>query len=101
VTRAPTPSTNLQPPPGAPSGTQVWIAAGTYKPGNTRDATFTLNNISLYGGFAGGETQVSQRDLVSNETILSGEIGTPGPDDNCYHVVSQSFATTSTLDGLV
>lgn len=93
--------THLQSALGAPSGSQIWIAAGTYKPGNTRNATFSLGNISLYGGFAGTETQISQRDLVSNQTILSGEIGGPGFGDNSYHVVTVQYLTSATLDGLV
>ena len=92
--------TDLQPALGAPNGSQVWIAAGTYKPGSTRDATFTVNTISLYGGFAGTETDLSQRNLVNNRTILSGEIGASGPDDNCYHVVYVQTGQTAALDGL-
>ena len=46
--------------------------------------------IALYGGFAGNESNSydkSLRDFESNETILSGDIGTPNDNsDNCYHV---------------
>ncbi len=76
---------------------QIWVAEGTYKPSvdadgnvnaNTRLHTFQMKNgVSIYGGFAVGETAVSERQIGTNETILSGDIGTVGTDtDNCYHV---------------
>lgn len=63
---------------------EVWVAAGTYLPtpiATQRDAAFHLRgNVSVYGGFAGTETMPSQRDPLSNRTILSGRISN-GPDD--------------------
>jgi hypothetical protein len=54
---------------------KIWVAKGTYFPGTTR---FTLkNNLAIYGGFAGTETQFGQRDITLNETILTGQ-GTNG-----------------------
>jgi predicted outer membrane repeat protein len=84
--------------------TEIWVAEGTYYPssGNDRTATFQLvNSVAVYGGFAGGEVSVSQRDWASNLTILSGDIGTVGnPDDNAYHVVTGSGTDPSAvLDG--
>jgi hypothetical protein len=50
---------------------KIWVAKGSYFPGSTR---FTLkNNLALYGGFAGNETQLSQRSIAGNETILTGQ----------------------------
>ena len=75
--------------PIAVSGQQIWAAAGTYTPGATRSATFTLNNgVALYGGFTGTETQLSQRNPTTHVTTLSGEIGAAGTSDNSYHVVT-------------
>lgn len=82
-------------------GDQLWVAAGTYRPttGTDRNATFQLvSGVSLYGGFAGGETALEQRDWRAHETILSGDIGQRGlADDNAYHVVTG--ADDALLDG--
>ncbi|MEZ4935403.1 MAG: putative metal-binding motif-containing protein [Saprospiraceae bacterium] len=94
--------------------TDIWVADGTYYPdeggGNTdnnRQSTFTIYpNVSLYGGFAGGETSLSQRNWETNVAILSGDLmQDDGADfasngDNAYHVVSgQGDLTGNTLDG--
>ncbi len=85
---------------GAVSGNEIWAAAGTYKPttGTDRSATFQLKNgVALYGGFAGTETERTQRNPAVNVTTLSGGIGTDDVSDNSFHVVTG--ATGATLDG--
>ncbi|MCK6485084.1 MAG: PKD domain-containing protein [Phycisphaerae bacterium] len=70
-----------------PNATQIWVAAGTYRPDQGAGQTpgdqsefFDLPSIRLYGGFAGGETSLSQRDPTQNPTILSGDLnGDDGP----------------------
>lgn len=56
---------------------EIWVAAGTYEPSvpsGSGKATFNLvDGVCLYGGFSGNETSVTQRNLVSNETILDGK----------------------------
>ncbi len=80
----------------AGTNSQIWIAAGTYYPddgpiqtNNSRDESFEIQTgQSLYGGFNGTETELSQRNWISNITILSGDID--GDDllaNNAYHVV--------------
>lgn len=85
----------------ASMGSQVWVKGGTYYPtvdpfGNAapadpRDKTFLLaENVKIYGGFAGTETSLSERDLMitANKSTLNGDIGIIGNDnDNAYHVV--------------
>ncbi|WP_157716605.1 NHL domain-containing protein, partial [Roseivirga ehrenbergii] len=95
---------------------QIWVAGGTYKPLYTpedgedfavgtdpRDNAFLLvNNVELYGGFAGTETALTDRDLslTANATILSGDfndddvvtgtgssISFSGNTENAYHVI--------------
>lgn len=91
--------------------TQIWVADGTYTPAaaGSRGTSFVLqNNLALYGGFAGGETSVGQRDWEANPTVLSGDLS--GNDwanfgnrsDNSLHVVVASAANeTAILDGFV
>jgi len=89
----------------AASGDEVWVAAGTYKPSATTDrtASFALKNgVAIYGGFAGSETLLSQRNPAANVSILSGDIGTAGvATDNSYHVVTADGTVTASgiLDG--
>ncbi len=60
------------------SGNEVWVAAGTYKPAppnGSRVATFQLKNgVAVFGGFAGIEVSVDERNWVANPTILSGDL---------------------------
>lgn len=88
----------------AASGDEIWVAAATYKPAaSDRTVSFAMKNgVAVYGGFAGTETQRSQRDPAANVTTLSGDIGTAGVSgDNSYHVVTSDSAVTNTgkLDG--
>lgn len=83
------------------AGDEIWVARGTYKPTSTTDRTisFVVNKgLSVYGGFAGGEATVTERNISENPTILSGDIGGTSSSDNSYHVV---IASNMTLDGLV
>ncbi len=88
----------------AEAGDQVWVAAGTYKPttGIDRTATFLLESgVAIYGGFAGTETALEERDWETNLTTLSGDIGTEAVNtDNSFHVVTGSgLSDTTILDG--
>ena len=98
----------------AVAGDDLWIAQGTYTPGPTAEAIhsfFLKSGVRLYGGFAGGEVSVAQRDFVNNVTILSGDVD--GDDSlagwpnfningrNSAHVVTGNGADASALlDGL-
>ena len=90
----------------ASSGKQFWIAEGTYKPCSDNDREkyfYILQNISIYGGFAGNETNVNQRNFQLHKSYFSGNIGFDSIDtDNSFHVFATSGATWSlysTLDG--
>jgi hypothetical protein len=89
----------------ADSGDVLWVARGVYRPaaGGDRDSSFLLRpGIELYGGFAGDESLLSQRDLILNITELNGDIGSLGSAfDNSYHVVTTSDCdSTCLLDGI-
>ena len=84
---------------------QVWATAGTYKPttGTDRSISFSMKNgVAIYGGFSGIETQLSQRNWVTNQTILSGDIGTIGQNtDNSQRIIYNSgLDNTAVLDGV-
>lgn len=62
---------------------EIWVAEGIYTPhASDRNASFTINasGAKIYGGFAGTETQLSDRVFGANETVLSGDL--LGNDDN-------------------
>lgn len=84
-------------------GCEVWVAAGVYLPTETEDrsATFQLwEGVTLYGGFAGTEASLDERDPLVNVTTLSGDIGVAGlPTDNVFHVVTG--ADEAGIDGFV
>jgi hypothetical protein len=88
-----------------PDITQIWIAGGTYAPyfEMSRTAGFVIPaGLSVYGGFEGDETSISERVYGAFPTILSGDIGLVNVmADNVYHVVTiPSGALTSLLDGV-
>ncbi|MFH0779013.1 MAG: cadherin, partial [Candidatus Eisenbacteria bacterium] len=90
----------------ADSSDEVWVAQGTYVPGDSADrlASFELRSgLAIYGGFAGTETLREQRDVQANQVILSGDIGVPlDSADNSYHVVgAENVDSTAMLDGFL
>ncbi|WP_199121208.1 YDG domain-containing protein, partial [Pedobacter sp. ASV28] len=103
---------------------QIWVAGGTYKPmyspadnnfGNAdgrNNAFLLVKDVKVYGGFAGTETTLVQRDLsiVTNKSTLSGDIdandvitndlSTTINGNNSYHVLIAAGAMgIATLDG--
>jgi hypothetical protein len=98
------------------TATEIRVARGIYRPdqgdgkiAGDRTATFALfGNVTLKGGYAGlVAPDPNMRDIVANETILSGDLaGNDGPafqnnGENSYHVFkgNSGFPSTSTLDG--
>jgi hypothetical protein len=57
--------------------------------------------LAIYGGFAGTETALSQRNLKLNATILSGDIDKDNTlANNAYHVTTASATnSTAVIDG--
>jgi fibronectin-binding autotransporter adhesin len=84
-------------------GQDIWVAKGTYLPtnGTARTAHFALRPANpVYGGFAGTETTLSQRNWMNATSILSGDIGNPGASfDNCGPIVRTQLGAGSLLDG--
>ncbi len=102
---------------GSVSGDEIWVAAGTYKPNrvinnltvisaNNRNNAFVLKSgVKIYGGFAGIETALSQRNLTitANASIISGDFGNndganfTNMGENAYHVLVSSGTVTNTV----
>ncbi len=73
---------------------EIWVAQGIYK--NTDPAlSFRIerNNVQLYGGFAGTETQRTQRNWATHPTVLSGDV------DNNDTTVDGVVLTTADIVG--
>lgn len=97
----------------ADNGDQIWVAAGTYLPQSSPANASLLAStaVRLYGGFAGTENSLDQRNPLANVTILSGDIAgddiagdfTQKRTDNARHVlvVSSDPQYTTTVDGFL
>lgn len=97
----------------AADGDQIWVASGSYTPGGsnpTNTSVFQVKKaISIYGGFAGTESSLSERDPVANPTTLNGDIdGNDLPNDfvtnrmdNAIHIlyVDSLLNGSVTIDG--
>ena len=113
---------------GDPNATQIWIAAGNYylddgmgyssqfdsTPFTSYTNPFVIQNrdVTIYGGFAGTETSLEQRNIQANPTYLDGNVYYKNlrdftvPDD--FYAPANKFSnrillirnSTVTLDGL-
>jgi len=88
------------------NATEVWVAAGTYYPSTTRERWISFNlrdSVYLYGGFAGTELFLEERNITANKTILSGDIGRRMRSyDNSFNIVYFNPITatdTTSIDG--
>ena len=54
----------------------------------TASATFQLKSgVKIYGGFVGSESELGQRDILNNRSILSGDIDADDENSDGNHVV--------------
>jgi predicted outer membrane repeat protein len=86
-----------------PAITEIWVAEGTYNPGDKygRSTSFELvDGVKVLGGFISGGGLIHSRDPDRFRTILSGDIGVKDNfADNNYHVVTVDGQRSVTLDG--
>jgi len=111
---------DLQTALGTPTCTEIWVAAGVYKPttGSVRTISFNVPaGAAVYGGFAGTETSRSQRNPMAHLTVLSGDLNGDDTDvnsgngvdatvsannaDNSYNVVVMNGTGTPITSGTV
>ncbi len=96
-------------------GDQIWVVEGVYY----ATSSFMLSSgVEVYGGFAGTETLLTERDWQENKTILSGDLGQDDVNDdgnwiteswdqqvgtNADHVVvaPDGVDNTARLDGFI
>ncbi|MGJ7033108.1 choice-of-anchor Q domain-containing protein [Niabella hirudinis] len=108
------------------AGDEIWVAAGIYLPTrkadditgsstpNDRNNSFLLKaDVKIYGGFLGNETSLSQRNWLTNTTILSGDFSgndivsgrgsslsiTNNGENACHVVIAADAVGTATIDG--
>jgi predicted outer membrane repeat protein len=105
---------------GCPGVDELWVADGIYRPGPARGSSFRIPPaVRLYGGFAGTEAALAERDPLAHLSILSGDIEGNDSTDlngvladpdgivglNNYHVVQLDgtmgtpITATTLLDG--
>ncbi len=67
----------------AGAGDEFWVAKGAYRPAipagvptsDDAKASFVLKDgVALYGGFAGAETAIEDRNPAANVTVLTGDL---------------------------
>lgn len=94
----------------ATPNTVIWVKEGTYHPTTCSDCVFNDRNqwfemkdgVQLYGGFAGTETEISQRDIDAHPTIFSGDIDGDGTlENNSFTVVyTKDVSELTIVDGI-
>ncbi len=102
-----------------PNITEIWVAEGTYTPSFAANSAMAnrivffvmRNDLALYGGFEGTETNLNQRDWRTNVTTLSGDLlgdddystmPATNNDENSYHVIfnfNNLIDSSAVLDG--
>lgn len=81
-------------------GTEIWVAQGVYSPGNAISETYSVpDNVEIYGGFKGDETDRSQRNWVAHPTILSGYIDIDSFGDDVQTNIVVTMGNNTLLDG--
>jgi hypothetical protein len=94
------------------AGDQVWVAAGTYKPGGNTNTdrliSFSMKDgVAIYGSFVGSESALSERPAsvtsAQPSTILSGELGASDNFfDNFNNIfVNNNLSSTAILNGFI
>lgn len=81
----------------------IKVAKGTYTPGTTNTSLFTLkDSIIILGGYPNtGNPGNAERNPGSQQTIISGEIGSATLTDNIRSLVAGSSIKGFVLDGFI
>lgn len=92
-------------------GVEIWVASGKYTPTDCstcgsveRNTSFVIKSgTKIYGGFAGFETSLNERDPELYATILSGDIDRDNtPANNSYTIVfTENVSNQTLIDGFI
>lgn len=92
-------------------GAEIWIAEGFYTRLSQNQSFLVTNDALLYGGFAGNETDLNERDIQNHPTIISGDVdwndnGAPSSSNssmllNAANVFKVSSPNRALFDGLI
>ena len=74
------------------SGAQIWMKEGVY----TSENPFNVDNVKLYGGFAGTEQRLAERDWATHRTVIDGE-----GKHSCVRNSNLDATVSTELDGLI
>jgi hypothetical protein len=78
----------------ANEGDEIWVASGQYNERLVNRVIDTIAvNVALYGGFAGGESSLSERNFEVNKTIINGM------NEGILIKISDSAASSTRIDG--
>lgn len=69
----------------------IWVAKGTYHPDKNTSFMANYDNIGIYGGFEGWESDLSERDFAKNPTILKGNGNSVIINSNTEFIVWDGF----------
>lgn len=87
---------------------EFWVAGGAYRPSVTGDTgkSFQVGyGTSIYGGFKGDETLLSQRDPYKYKTVLTGDLGNDdinkidGITETAGNIAGSNSVTVVTVNG--
>jgi hypothetical protein len=74
--------------------TRVWVKRGTYC-----ESLTMKSNVSLYGGFAGNESLLSERNIQDNRTIIDPR--SAKSEKPIHHVIVMDGLANAIVDGFV
>ncbi|HYK55431.1 MAG TPA: putative Ig domain-containing protein, partial [Flavisolibacter sp.] len=82
-------------------GDEIWVARGSYSPGSLMTSSYSLvSGVKIYGGFAGTETDLSQRVAAANGLFTVNESILTGNSINRHIIWNKTaLANTTFLDG--
>ena len=87
----------------AHAGDQIWVAEGSYPAdmgtGDCYRSIAMKDGVQLYGGFAGVESALDERDIENHETVLTGELTSPQCNRSISVLTTAGVTRSALVDG--